>query len=810
MEIDSKVGSPSSRMTGTPVPPGSTSKPRSRGSVSRPSKAVFTSSLNYPEAVPTPLFAQVEDGELNRSQRRSKVEAISRIDKVGTPIPLTAGPTATSFLPAARQSSAGPSAPGPSRNPLHRVPPSNPAFNVDSVRQKAPRHPPSRSRSRLFGLEECPIFYPTKEQFADPMGYIESISSSARPYGLCKIVPPEGWKMPFALNPETFNFRTRTQRLNSLEAASRAKVNFHEQLSMFHLQRDDTKVSIPSINRKPVDLWLLRKEVNKMGGPDEVTRIQGWPVVAKKLGYDQFFATELKSAYLSIIQPFDHFAIRARSMSASPLSPMPSTKRAKPPGFAVESPGSPTRPKSRMSGMSGPSSNSGASSSSGSNLAPLKRESPPLRSVMSEPAIKRSSPLRTSPRSSSRSGPTAPTSSAPSVTSVSFVPPPLEEVPMLLRRSGPFARPPAPLSFGGGPTPVSAPPSLPPARIKVPGFAGSRDGSESELSEDEAADGLRKDHLPEYQKGEVCEICRRGDGADKILLCDGCDRGFHTFCLDPPLAAVPTNEEWFCTPCVLSQGESYGFGDGETHSLASFQARDAGFSTAWFNQRWRGPVQRTTPPSSPTVSDSGLTRRFGRAVVTEDDVEREFWRLTESPIDTVEVEYGADIHSTTHGSASPTTETRPLEVYSRDGWNLNNMPIAPDSLLRYIKSDISGMTIPWIYVGMLFSTFCWHNEDHYTYSVNYMHWGETKTWYGIPGHDAGKFEDAMRSEAPELFEQQPALLYQLVTMMNPGRLKEAGVDVFACDQRPNEFVITFPKAFHCGFNHGVSPAQSSH
>ena len=58
----------------------------------------------------------------------------------------------------------------------------------------------------------------------------------------------------------------------------------------------------------------------------------------------------------------------------------------------------------------------------------------------------------------------------------------------------------------------------------------------------------------------------------------------------------------------------------------------------------------------------------------------------------------------------PTMETHPLSDYSKDPWNLNNMPIVSNSLLRFIKSDISGMTVPWTYVGMVFSTFCWHNE----------------------------------------------------------------------------------------------------
>ena len=84
-----------------------------------------------------------------------------------------------------------------------------------------------------------------------------------------------------------------------------------------------------------------------------------------------------------------------------------------------------------------------------------------------------------------------------------------------------------------------------------------------------------------------------------------------------------------------------------------------------------------------------------------------------------------------------------------------------------------------------------------------MHWGETKTWYGIPGTDAEKFEAAIKCEAPDLFEAQPDLLFQLVTLMNPKRLKEAGVQVHACNQRAGEFVITFPKAYHAGFNHGV-------
>nr|CAD7428455.1 unnamed protein product [Timema monikensis] len=121
-----------------------------------------------------------------------------------------------------------------------------------------------------------------------------------------------------------------------------------------------------------------------------------------------------------------------------------------------------------------------------------------------------------------------------------------------------------------------------------------------------------------------------------------------------------------------------------------------------------------------------------------------------------------------------------LQEYAHANWNLNNLPVQDGSVLKHINADISGMKIPWMYVGMCFATFCWHNEDHWSYSINYMHWlvaienmGEPKTWYGVPGNKADNFESAMKMAAPELFQLQPDLLHQLVTIMNPNILMNA-------------------------------------
>jgi len=74
----------------------------------------------------------------------------------------------------------------------------------------------------------------------------------------------------------------------------------------------------------------------------------------------------------------------------------------------------------------------------------------------------------------------------------------------------------------------------------------------------------------------------------------------------------------------------------------------------------------------------------------------------------------------------------------------------------------------------MFSSFCWHYEDHMLYSINYNHWGAAKTWYGVPGRAAEAFEECFKQAMPDLFAAQPDLLLQLVTMLSPSLLINDG------------------------------------
>ncbi|KAF9392436.1 hypothetical protein CPB97_001625 [Podila verticillata] len=563
-----------------------------------------------------------------------------------------------------------------------------PALDMASVSTKAPpENPVSNPPTRIFGLQDAPCYYPTEKEFMEPLRFIESIRPEAEKAGICKIIPPEGWKPTFALDTELFRFKTRIQKLNSMEGETRTNINYLDQLYKFHRQQGHPVLKIPQLDKRPIDLFRLKKEVAARGGYQKVTAGKKWAEIGRGLDYTRKQCTSLsnalKSAYVKVILPYEVYL----------------SKQARPPS------------DTQVDTKAEPSDDS---------VTPGKQPSPAASTSTS-------------------------TSSSTS------------KVVVGIRKSKRIKK-----------DPVS--------------YADSEPSSPS-YSERMSSEPCEKKEASVDPDLDVCEICQTENDLEMMLICDGCELGYHTYCLTPPLTQIPRTD-WYCAKCLVA-GDDFGFEEGEEYSLSSFQQKCNSFKTQWFEKHG-----------------------FKDGKVPEDAVEREFWKLVEDAYETVQVEYGADLHSTQHGSGFPSLERHPNDKYSTHPSNLNNMPVLPESLFCHIKSDISGMMIPWLYVGMCFSTFCWHNEDHYTYSINYMHWGDTKTWYGIPASDALKFEDTMKQAVPELFEQQPDLLFQLVTMLSPERLVSNGVKVLALDQRPGQFVVTFPQAYHAGFNHGFNFAEA--
>ncbi|XP_062315265.1 bromodomain adjacent to zinc finger domain protein 2A [Osmerus eperlanus] len=52
----------------------------------------------------------------------------------------------------------------------------------------------------------------------------------------------------------------------------------------------------------------------------------------------------------------------------------------------------------------------------------------------------------------------------------------------------------------------------------------------------------------------TCLLCRKGDNDEYLLLCDGCDRGCHMYCLRPKVTQVPEGD-WFCPTCSSKEDD---------------------------------------------------------------------------------------------------------------------------------------------------------------------------------------------------------------------------------------------------------------
>lgn len=180
---------------------------------------------------------------------------------------------------------------------------------------------------------------------------------------------------------------------------------------------------------------------------------------------------------------------------------------------------------------------------------------------------------------------------------------------------------------------------------------------------------------------------------------------------------------------------------GENYTFQQFEAKAKGFERSFFK------------------------RCAKKGALSPLEIETLYWKATvDKPFS---VEYANDMPGSAFVpvSAKRSREAGESATLGETAWNMRAVSRAKGSLLRFMKEEIPGVTSPMVYVAMMFSWFAWHVEDHDLHSLNYLHMGAGKTWYGVPREAAVAFEEVVRVHGYG-GEINPLGEFQLSTIMN--------------------------------------------
>uniref|UniRef100_A0A8C2E213 Jumonji, AT rich interactive domain 2b n=1 Tax=Cyprinus carpio TaxID=7962 RepID=A0A8C2E213_CYPCA len=163
------------------------------------------------------------------------------------------------------------------------------------------------------------------------------------------------------------------------------------------------------------------------------------------------------------------------------------------------------------------------------------------------------------------------------------------------------------------------------------------------------------------------------------------------------------------------------------------------------------------------------------------EVEQDYWRIVEQRDCHVAVHYGK-VDTNTHGSGFPVCKSEP---FSKHGWNLNVLPNNSGSILRHLGA-VPGVTIPWLNIGMVFSTSCWSQDQNLF----------------VPRYLVHTLLQANGTPGLEMLEKN--------IMISPEVLCREGIKVHRTVQQSGEFVVVFPGAFVSRVCCGYSVSETVH
>ncbi|KAG4077045.1 hypothetical protein HA402_016032 [Bradysia odoriphaga] len=189
------------------------------------------------------------------------------------------------------------------------------------------------------------------------------------------------------------------------------------------------------------------------------------------------------------------------------------------------------------------------------------------------------------------------------------------------------------------------------------------------------------------------------------------------------------------------------------------------------------------------------------------EIESEFWRHV-TVRDSHVCVHSASIDSSGWGYGFPTPGPKAKgSACAKHPWNLKVLTNNHGSILRSI-GPVTGVTVPTLHVGMLFSAVCWYRDPHGLPWIEYLHTGGQKIWYGVPDEQSDNFRKALTSLIPTHCQNKTVWLPCDTAMIPPHSLTDRGVSLCRTEQEPGEFVVVFPRAYSSSVCTGYAISES--
>ncbi|KXS19869.1 PLU-1-domain-containing protein [Gonapodya prolifera JEL478] len=712
----------------------------------------------------------------------------------------------------------------------------------DSLAGTAAHGGPDRELPVPFELAEAPTHKPTNEEWADPYRVLEDLQVRLGRAGMGKLIPPESWKPKLSLDQET-RFTVQLTPLGpskppnlyaessptSLETSDTPITDpYVATLASFHASRGTPFQSHPVVERRPISLSQLQMEVHNRGGFRFVCENKKWAEVARAIGLTKEkrntgTSHTLKMVYARNILPHD-VAIQGGGGSKLDLAALLE------PEILSQSAGAESEDKS------------GTGQVDQSFTSPPQPTSPVVPETVEREEVATTA-LSDDNGSLTVSATAITVPSAPS-TSVEHPPPDItappngssascNALPELEIPTHHFLDDDGELSdhdtddgdseFEAASVPTPERAQIPPkkqngvegptrrsaraSRAKVTKHATYAEASDSDGDVDSVSFSSEmsapRTTSPEPSKktlsDHACQVCRTSTNPTRLLLCDGCDTGWHTFCLDPPLERIPKGK-WFCPVC---SGGLIGVVDGRSYEITGFMKAAEMYKEAYLRRCADGVMLdvklESEPANAVNHASPTATAQDAQPYIHASDFERSFWQhVYEADGEGEHIGIGSVNPCEGFGGGFLDPEkamTQGSPVLGRCAWNGNMLALLPSSILLHM-SRIPPVLLPQLCAGMLFSHVGWRTAPLGAPLASYLWGGDGRTWYAIGSDQARKFEDLVGND-------------ESLIKWDPGKLLESGVRVTKVFQRPGDWIVVTAGSYYAYIDHGFTLSTSS-